>query len=98
MTVVVRTVSEADLVSAVGVHHVDLIVAVARATEGDLLCTTGEGGVFVAGLVVGEFPQARAVRVHRVDLCIPVPVAGEGDLAVRARKGGPHRLTQRHHY
>ena len=74
----------------VGVHHVDLGVAVAVARERDLGPIRGPGRTEVSGRSVGEPHRVRAVGLHHVDLGVPIAVALEGDLRPVGRPGGLH--------
>ena len=63
----------------VGVHHVDLGVAVAVARERDLGAVGRPGRFGVRGRVIREPHRVRAVGVHHVEFGVPVAVALEGD-------------------
>ena len=74
--------------SSVGVHHVDLVVAVPVAREGDPPAVRGEGRSGIPRRVVGEAHLVRAVGVHHVDVVVAVPVAREGDPRPVGGEGG----------
>ena len=67
---------------AVGLHHVDLVVAgiITLARKGNLLSVGRPGRFEVGRRVVGEPSGARAVGIHHVDLVVAVAVGYKGDL------------------
>src|SRR5256886_15975563 len=77
-----RVVSEVAEARAVGVHHVDAVVA----REGDL-GTVGRPDRARGASYAREPADARSVRVHHVDLTAAV-VAREGDLRSVGRPDG----------
>src|SRR5439155_10089401 len=78
--------------AAVGVHRVDLEVAVTVTLECDLRSITGPDGPGEADgritrRVIGQPSLVTAVGVHRVDLEVAVTVTREHDLAAVVRPG-----------
>src|SRR5439155_16242404 len=71
-TVTGRVVGQTGLVAAIGVHRVDLVVAVAVAHEDDRIAIGRPGGFPVGGGVVRNVDLAAAVGVHGVDLDVVV--------------------------
>src|SRR5205823_13401007 len=64
-----RAVAEVLEARAVGVHHVDLRVAVTGAHKGDLRAVGRPDGAEVAARV-GELCDARAVGIHHADVAV----------------------------
>jgi len=88
--------TDAMLVAAVGVHHVERVVAVAGTDEGDLLPVGRDGGRLVGCRVVGQIQPPRAVGGDGVDLEGRVRGAGtgQGDRSVRGGSGGRSACQQ----
>src|SRR5262245_65637053 len=83
-----RGISEAGLIRAVGVHHIDLKIAGAIGGKRNLASVRAEGRVEIISSVVGEAGLIRAVGVHYID---PIAFAGGGkrNIAdVRTEGGG----------
>src|SRR5437660_3704610 len=82
-----RVVGEVAQARTVGVHDVDLHIAVALALERDPRAVRRPAGPIVRGRSVGEVRNARAVGVHDVDLLVPVAGAAEEDFRPVRRPG-----------
>jgi len=73
---------QAGLARPIGVHHVDLGVAVPVRGEGDLTATRRPGGTKeVAAAMVGEVSVTQPIGVHHVDFGVVVLLESEGDPA-----------------
>src|SRR5439155_27098154 len=75
-------VGEPDDARPVGVHYVDLRMAVARADEGQP-CAVGGPCWGVVVMRIPELADARAIAAHQADLFVVVTIAHKGDLATR---------------
>ena len=75
------------LVRAVGVHDVDLVIAVAVGREGDALAVRRPGRPVVDAVVVGQAADVAAVGVHDVNLQVADAAAAKGDLLAVGRPG-----------
>src|SRR3990170_7314988 len=84
-----RIIGKAHLAGAVGVHHVDLRVAVAGGGEGDAGAVRRPIRVAVVrGGSLGQVLEPGAVRIDRVDLEKAVAVRDEGDPAPSGARDG----------
>src|SRR5438034_1305116 len=83
-----RLIRDPRLVLSVGVHHIDLEVAVAIRDEGDLRSVRRPIGVGIPGGGVGELGLPAPVGVHHIDLVVAVAVREERDLRPVRRPGG----------
>src|SRR5207244_3349923 len=76
------------LVGAVGLHDVNLVIAVAVGSEGDLLAVGGPNRPIVQGGVMRQPADLAAVGVHDVNLQIATPPTAKGDLLTVGRPTG----------
>src|SRR5919112_839127 len=80
---IVRVVrSEARLVGAVGIHHVDLVGVIAVARKSDLLAVGRPSSKLIVCVVCGETCLVGAVGVHYVDVIVAIAVARKSDPVV----------------
>ena len=78
-------VGESHRIAAIGVHHVDLGIAISVGGKGNLAAIWGPRGILVdESGIIGEPGRrtATSVGIHHVDLgIIAISVRGEGNLA-----------------
>src|SRR5688500_11900769 len=79
MRVEARISGQAYRIAAVGIHDVNLHIAIAVAVERDALPVRGPFGMMVHRVVEGEAPWVAPVGVHHVNLQALAQSAAEGD-------------------
>src|SRR6266540_2328921 len=72
-------VGQLRLSAAVGIHHVDLVVAIAVAGEGQLAAVHAPACGLVIARAVGQPRHCAAIGVHEVDLGVAIAVGCERD-------------------
>src|SRR6202158_3934074 len=87
--VVTQLVGELFHVGAVGIHGVNVEVAIAGGSEHDVLAVPGDGGLGIVAVRAGKLFQITAIRLGRIDLIgiVDRPDVAGGVLGARWRVG-----------